>query len=695
MPPATGVLTAPGASDEKGTMADVASLRGLQVADVASAVAAVTAGPLLPPGTVTPVGGVQPFHCPLCHCLLDGRRHLPVRVPCTACRRLVCRKCASVLSTMPDPVPCSLCGAPGQEGGTLPSSEALLELDRGVLLAVIGQQPETLSTPCVECTAVGRSVMATWTCGSEECVGAALCDGHGTLHRTWDHVLHVLSGDDSAPPEAVLAVSHCPKPQHAGVEGRLTHFCRRCKVLVCARCGVAEHLDEGHTVVPLASAGADAEAVIASALPQLAACADRLQGTVAQVQAALVTVDTAHTDAVALLTARRDHLQRLLDEQFAAARAALDGIREQKRSALHATLRHALTAAGEVATVTAAGSAVMASALDHAARINVARSIAVTLPHVAAPMVWYVDTTVGISQDPREPVLPLGVVVSGAVDVTRSVLDVGSGASIWVGQRIDGTVRLVGHDRVLTDAPDGGLVVDAVVVEEEGPGGVAGGPAPVPVPALRLSSGVYRVTVPVPGARDRSRLVISARVGGRHVAGSPASLHYVPPARFDPLAIQGATVVDGVHDSTFTTVGDTWCTGRSCVMRTGPGVTLDLCVEVALAPPHNYLTLALGAGEALSATPFDYASNTHMAFFFNGMHGAVNQPWGTWGPHPKAKDAWRGVVYLHIRGCTLTFSAGEVGSPVVSQPGTWTLPSDFYLHVACYMAGHTIKVSVH
>ncbi len=91
------------------------------------------------------------------------------------------------------------------------------------------------------------------------------------------------------------------------------------------------------------------------------------------VQAALVTVDTAHTDAVGLLTARRDHLQQLLDEQFAAALAALDGIREQKRSALHATLRHALTAAGEVATVTAAGSAVMASALDHAARINVAR----------------------------------------------------------------------------------------------------------------------------------------------------------------------------------------------------------------------------------------------------------------------------------------------------------------------------------
>ncbi len=61
-------------------------------------------------------------------------------------------------------------------------------------------------------------------------------------------------------------------------------FVPRVQVLVCARCGVAEHLDEGHTVVPLASAGADAEAVIASALPQLAACADRLQGTVAQVQ---------------------------------------------------------------------------------------------------------------------------------------------------------------------------------------------------------------------------------------------------------------------------------------------------------------------------------------------------------------------------------------------------------------------------
>jgi hypothetical protein len=87
--------------------------------------------------------------------------------------------------------------------------------------------------------------------------------------------------------------------------------------------------------------------------------------------------------------------------------------------------------------------------------------------------------------------------------------------SIWMGQRIDGTVRLVGHDRVPCDVPHGALVVNAVVEEGGAPGAVPStpGPTPSPISAVRVAPGVYTVSVPVPGARDRSRLVVSARVG--------------------------------------------------------------------------------------------------------------------------------------------------------------------------------------
>jgi hypothetical protein len=53
------------------------------------------------------------------------------------------------------------------------------------------------------------------------------------------------------------------------------------------------------------------------------------------------------------------------------------------------------------------------------------------------------------------------------------------------------------------------------------------------------------------------------------------------------------------------------------------------------------------------------------------------------------------VIYLHIRGPVLTVSAAEAGCPVASQPGSWDLPPEFYLHVACYQSGHRVKVSVH
>ena len=51
-----------------------------------------------------------PFECPCGSCEYDCRKRAPVRAAC-ACKRLLCRKCAGVTASLPDPGPCGLCGA--------------------------------------------------------------------------------------------------------------------------------------------------------------------------------------------------------------------------------------------------------------------------------------------------------------------------------------------------------------------------------------------------------------------------------------------------------------------------------------------------------------------------------------------------------------------------------------------------------
>jgi hypothetical protein len=81
-----------------------------------------------------------PFECPCGSCEYDCQKRVPVRAACT-CRRLLCRKCAGVTASLPDPGPCGLCGA----ASVGPFEEKEFVMDRGVLLALAGrlapQQP--------------------------------------------------------------------------------------------------------------------------------------------------------------------------------------------------------------------------------------------------------------------------------------------------------------------------------------------------------------------------------------------------------------------------------------------------------------------------------------------------------------------------------------------------------------------------
>ena len=81
-----------------------------------------------------------PFECPCGSCEYDCQKRAPVRAGCT-CRRLLCRKCAGVASSLPGPGPCSLCGLTAVG----PFEETDFAVDRGVLLTLAGrltpQQP--------------------------------------------------------------------------------------------------------------------------------------------------------------------------------------------------------------------------------------------------------------------------------------------------------------------------------------------------------------------------------------------------------------------------------------------------------------------------------------------------------------------------------------------------------------------------
>ncbi len=72
-----------------------------------------------------------PFECPCGSCEYDCQKRAPVRAACT-CRRLLCRKCAGVTASLPDPGPCSLCGA----ASVGPFEDKDFVMDRGVLLAL-------------------------------------------------------------------------------------------------------------------------------------------------------------------------------------------------------------------------------------------------------------------------------------------------------------------------------------------------------------------------------------------------------------------------------------------------------------------------------------------------------------------------------------------------------------------------------
>ncbi len=52
------------------------------------------------------------------------------------------------------------------------------------------------------------------------------------------------------------------------IRREISHYCPACKQLACIHCGHDNHIAAGHSIVPVAAAGAEAATALAAALPR-------------------------------------------------------------------------------------------------------------------------------------------------------------------------------------------------------------------------------------------------------------------------------------------------------------------------------------------------------------------------------------------------------------------------------------------
>ena len=240
----------------------------------------------------------------------------------------------------------------------------------------------TRRVDCVECTAAGFPIPADYSCMDPGCDLKALCAVHVMAHRQWGHAVTVLIAadvSDTAPGlDSLLGVTHCPKPEHSGAEGLLTHHCRQCKLLLCRLCS-DEHLAKDHTVWPLGRAAADACASIDASLPAVRTGHTRQIALASQLRQMLEMLAESREEAKATLAVNAARLHAEVDAQHAAAVAELEAAYKVKVDGMERALKIVRCCAAELATVGAAGETALVPGCSAVIRVHVRHSVAASL----------------------------------------------------------------------------------------------------------------------------------------------------------------------------------------------------------------------------------------------------------------------------------------------------------------------------
>ena len=238
-----------------------------------------------------------------------------------------------------------------------------------------------------------------------DCDLKALCAGHVTAHRGWGHVVTVQVGagdagdeQDVPGPGTMLGITHCPKPEHSGAEGLLSHQCQPCEVLLCRLCA-DEHLALGHQLLPLRVAAAQASSSIDAAIPALQAALAHQTALGTELRQKLATLAPNRDCTVAALAANTARLHAQVDALQALALAELSAAYDAKVAALESALKAARCSAGELATMAAAAEAAREPTCSPTTRVHVAQSVATTLPLASARPSIDVDVTLCFQGD--------------------------------------------------------------------------------------------------------------------------------------------------------------------------------------------------------------------------------------------------------------------------------------------------------
>ena len=128
-------------------------------------------------------------------------------------------------------------------------------------------------------------------------------------------------------------------------------------------------------------------------------------------------------------------------------------------------------------------------------------------------------------------------------------------------------------------------------------------------------------------------------------------------------------------------------------------MSLDIGVRIATGP-HGVNggseVIAVGSVAELVGALYNHSSNPGMAFHYNLSYGGVNKDNGNSDGLYKVRGAANTVhrIVLHVRGTTLTFSAGPEAGPVTLQAGSWPIPPDFYVLLGWYYPGAAVTLSM-
>ncbi len=337
------------------------------------------------------------MECPCDGFEYDCGKRAPMRSPC-ACRRLMCRKCAGVVASLPGPAPCGLCGA----DAVGPFDMTDFVRDTGTMAALLAMKTKTevvVEAKCAECAALGFDFVAKYTCMDDGCALKALCSGHAMAHKQWGHGITVDNGEESA--AVFFGISHCPKPEHAGAEGELTHHCRQCAALVCRSCA-DEHLDLKHDLFSMAKAASHASEGLRVAMPTLSEGLEFQRGertSLARVKAALES--NLHS-ALGELVEAAEHMHAQVEAMHAIMVRQVQDLYAEKVADIGRCERSAHSAIADMETVTKVVETALASLPEDPLRVLAAETVAISQPVVGFKRGHGIDPALRVSPLSRQ-----------------------------------------------------------------------------------------------------------------------------------------------------------------------------------------------------------------------------------------------------------------------------------------------------